>query len=509
MRLRGLWLAGLLILLVGSCAVANVAPSMEDQYIATPQDEAVTFEFRAEDADIDPDDPAAHPLVFSILEGPEHGVLVGDLDDVRYRAFHTAAVEMTYIPAEGYVGTDYITIEVRDPFDATAAGITTIEIDVQERRAIGILSGNWIGEVTYNTQTGGFTAFRTQFTEVYRIGDLTVKGVADISMETNAGVKEMVFQSLRFDTDFSIIGIDTTSTIAFDPTASVAAELFDYWLTVTRFSLGEVDFTHTLYLLDTQTDSYTSLAVQANIGSVSISGNTRFDLAPTCNFLFSGATARIGWSYCDLMMLATMEASCNGFESITLGAYDIPIPGFGWFWGDVFVDAALTFDLAEGKTLNVTADWQPGTFACIELLGELNLAGPGGGAISGATIYESTWIYGLRLECSIPSAYGDISFVSATSFDPIKNSTVTGQTDYFEVFRFTGPMLACCGYPGTWSMATYFNTTSTQLFDWGMTILSMDVGLSNHFTFMFETAFRSGHFGDPKLEITVGWTVRW
>ena len=63
--------------------------------------------------------------------------------------------------------------------------------------------------------------------------------------------------------------------------------------------------------------------------------------------------------------------------------------------------------------------------------------------------------------------------------------------------------------PGCLEPRHILNTGSSQLFDWCMTIFGMDVRLSNPVTLAFETTFRSGELGDPKLEITVGWTVRW
>ena len=275
MRLRELYFAGLLILGCSVLSFANASPTMDDQYILTVQDESVTFEIRAEDTDIDPLVEDSHPLTFSILEGPLHGVLVGDLTDISYRPPYIAAVEVTYVPADGYVGTDFITLAVSDPLGASALGAITIEIEIEPRRSIGILAGNWTTGVTYNTQTGGFTVFRTQFTEVYRVGMLTLKSVASIQMETHAGVKTMVFDSLRFQTDFSLGGIDHTSTLAFDPDAAIA-DVYDYWLSSTRFSLGDVDFTHTLYLPNSQTDSYQAFLARASVGSVSISNNLKF-----------------------------------------------------------------------------------------------------------------------------------------------------------------------------------------------------------------------------------------
>ncbi|MFC2095511.1 Ig-like domain-containing protein [Candidatus Bipolaricaulota bacterium] len=507
MTLRGLGITGLLVVGLSLLALCNTAPTMEDQYVSTIQESAVTFELRAEDVDIDPVDPSAHPLRFSILQGPEHGVLVGDLEDVSYRAPHIAAVEVTYIPADGYAGTDFITLEVTDPQGELAMGTTTVEIVVEARRTMGILSGNWATEVTYNTQTGGFTAFRTQFTEVYRVGNLTLKSIASIQMETTAGVKKMVFDSLRFQGDYSIFGIDHTSMLAFDPSMAVA-DMYDYWLTSTRFTLGGVDFSHTLYLLDTQTDSYQALAAQVSIGSLSISNNLRFDLEPSCGFFFSSNDASISWSTCDVTLLVSIGFTCDGFEGLTLGARGIPIPGFGWLPGDVALDSSITFNM-DGKSLSTSIDWRPGAFSCFRLLAELDLSGPGAGPVSGDSIINGLSIYGLRVECEIPGEFGDITFVSATSLGSSYNSIVTGQTDYFEVLRLSGPLLSCCGYPGSWSVATYFNTGSGMLFDWGMSLIQADIVISDHFNFTFETVFRSGFFGDPKLELTVGWMTRW
>lgn len=508
MRSRGLWLAGLLVIGLAGFGFANAIPTMEDGYVATVQDEAVTFEIRAEDADIDPVDAAAHPLTFAILEGPVHGVLVGDLTSVVYRAPHTAAVEVTYVPADGFVGTDFVTLSVTDPFGELAMGTTTVEIVVEARRMTGILAGNWSTGVTYNTQTGGFTAFRTQFTEVYRVGKLTLKSIASIHMETNAGMKEMVFDSFRFQTDYSILGIDHTSTLAFDPDAGAVVDMFDYWLTSTRFTLAGIDFAHTLYLLNTQTDSYQALSAQVSIGFVSVANNVRFNLEPSCGFFFASNKTSISWIWCDVTLRASIGFTCDGFDELMIGANGIPIPRFGWLPGDVDLDASITFDM-DGKSLLASAHWRPGAISCIKLLAEMDLSGPGAGLVSGDTVFESIHIYGLRFECDIPSVYGDITFVSATALESSCNSIVTGQTDYFEVVRLSGPLLACCGYPGSWSVATYFNKGATMLFDWGMTLIRADVVISDHFNFTFETVFRSGFFGDPNLELSVGWMTRW
>ena len=372
MKLRGLWLIALLLIGLSVLGAANVAPTMQDQYIATVQDDPVTFEIRAEDMDIDPVDVTSHPLVFSIVAGPMHGVLVGDLTVITYRPPHTAAVEMTYVPADGYVGSDYITLSVTDPLGEQALGTMTVEIEIEARRSLGILSGNWSSGVTYNTQTGGFTAFRTQFTGVYRIGSLTMKSIASIQMETVSGVKRMVFKSLRFQSDFTVAGIDHTSTLSFDPDAG-GADLFDYWRTSTRFSFVGANFTHSLYLSNSQTDSYQALSVQARIGSVSVTNNLTLSMNPSCSFDFSNNQTSVAWSMCDVAARASIGFDCDGFDKFTLSASGLSVYGFGWLLGDVYIDASLTFDM-DGKSLSASTYWRPGAVNCIKLLAELDLS---------------------------------------------------------------------------------------------------------------------------------------
>ena len=200
--------------------------------------------------------------------------------------------------------------------------------------------------------------------------------------------------------------------------------------------------------------------------------------------------------------------TCDGFEYLTIGAGGIPIPAFGFIPGGVSLGTAVTFTL-DGKSMTADLNWRPGAASCIQILAQLRLSGPGSGPVSGDTVLEGIDIYGLKVTCDIPGDYGPIRFVSATSLSAAFNSRVTGQSDYFEIIRLSGPLLSCCGVPGSWGVATYFHVNSTMLFDWGMTLIRADVAMTDYFNFVLETVFRSGFFGDPKLELTVGWTTRW
>jgi hypothetical protein len=136
---------------------------------------------------------------------------------------------------------------------------------------------------------------------------------------------------------------------------------------------------------------------------------------------------------------------------------------------------------------------------CIQILTTLKTSGDPDTSIDGFSIY------GIKLKYAL----GDgITIQSATSFDNAKNSSVTGQSDYFELFLLSGTMTSCCA-PGTWSVATYFGCSSAELFDWGMTLFRLDMGLSDQFSASTQIAIRSGTFTEPTLEFTFGWTVRW
>lgn len=507
MTVRALWVAAILIVAGSLAAWANVAPTMADQYVVTVQNLPVTFEVRAEDGDIDPLDPTSERLKFLVLEGPSHGVLVGDLEDIHYVAAHSGIVEVTYVPADGYVGTDVVVLSVVDQHGEAASGTTTIEIDVAARRVEGLLSGNWSNEVTFDVQSAEFTAFRTQLTEVYRLGRLTMKGIVDLKMETVGAVKTFIFDALRLVTDVTLLGLNISSTLEFDPEApDPAMNRFDYWRTTTDFAFLGVDFAHTLYLTRPQTASYQTIAMQGSLAGVFVSNTLRIELDDDCSFVWARNDAFLSWSWCDISLQASLALTCAGFEKAVFTAVGIPVPSVGPLPEDVTLDFSVDFEL-DRKSFSAQLDWNPDWLGCIRLMAELetsSVAHPAGSSERATGVV----IYGLKLECEIPPG---VSFVSATSLDKNYNSKVTGQTDYFEVIRLAGDLVGCCGLPGYWGISTYFYDSSSWLFDWGMTMASFDLGLSEQLSVSFDLVVHSGDLtlSAPWTEVSVGWTARW
>lgn len=482
------------------CALAAAAsdrPTVTDLYVDVVRDSAVELLVVAEDSAIDPLAPDAHALRLVLLDGPTHGILIGDLDHPAVEPPHRAVFSLSYVPAAGFIGEDAVTMVAVDGY-GNASLPASIELQVLAERPIGRLSGAWDAEWTVDVQTAAITAFSQRLTEVYRVGSFVLKGIAEFQMMSSGGPLEVLFDALRFESEFGVGAVRAKATVAFDPKKGAGPDLFDYLLTRAGADVFGVSFDHALFLTRPQTESYQTLAISGTVGGVALSGTTRFDLGADCGFAFSRSDIAATWTWCDATLRASAALTGAGFQSATLSALEIPVPRTSWLPGDVTADVALTFRPSE-KSVAVGLDWDPGIVGCAGILGELS-TGIGVGSIDRALIY------GLLFECNVTPA---VRVRSATSLEPSKNSAVTGQVDYFELISVSGDLASCCGIPGAWSVATYFRTGSLQLFDWGMTVLKADVGVSEHWSLRLDVALRSGELGDPVSEFTIGWTARW
>jgi hypothetical protein len=140
--------------------------------------------------------------------------------------------------------------------------------------------------------------------------------------------------------------------------------------------------------------------------------------------------------------------------------------------------------------LSFTVDtlWQ----CCFRLLAEIEN--------TGATLTGLN-VYGIEMKLTLD---GGIELRAATSFDPNKNSSVTGYTDYFEVLMFTGPILSCCGAPGRWQVGIYFQDDGA-LFGWGQTRIFLDFSLSAAIRAYIEHLMTNDGTWDLKLGLRVSW----
>lgn len=350
---------------------------------------------------------------------------------------------------------------------------------------VGALSGALNTSITFEAQPLTISAFSSTLTEIYEIGSFRITGSGTWA--------KTGWSALSFIADFPV-GEEVTvrSTIAFDTSSLILG----YWKTVTDFSVFDIDFKHTFYLTN-QTDSYNQFLAQWDIGDVSFTSTTKFTGYTLC-FDEEVITARWNWVDCDLQLEASLSIKCvTGFEEFWLKVGEIPIfasevGNFGIYLGQI----KLKFTTSSKEltpTFTCKSDW----IGCLRIYCEL-IIDDAGITLGGVSLY------GIKLETAFP---GGIELVMATSFAENKNSSMTGYSDYFEVFRLSGSIAPCCGAPGIWKLATYFRCDdSTELFEWGMMTFEMETALSDQLRVSTEITFCSE---DPQVKWECGVKLIW
>ena len=487
----------LLVALLALSAAANVAPTLESQFVATVQDTPVDFLLRAQDEDIDPIDPTAHPMRFVVLEGPEHGVLLGDLTDIRYEGPHDAVLALTYVPADGYVGTDLVTVAVYDPFNESATGTTRIEIDVAARRMVGLWSGSWHTEVTADADAGDIASLRSQIREVFRIGRLTLQAYGGVKVETVGGVKASTLDPLQFLGSFGLGDFNLNATLAFDP-ENAGTAWYDYFRATARYTLSGLGLTYQFYLDDLQTLSYQTVTAYGSVDGVTFSGTTRFDMDEACDYAYTQTALDISFAWCGLDTRSALLLTCDGFSYVSVGLYDceLPLLDFSSVSFQLLADLVVRFE-TDAKTVSPTLELKTDWVECVRVLGEV--------VLGAATELDAFSLYGVVIQQTL----GDVTVRSATSLVPGKNASVTGQVDYFERVSLSGTTTACCGAPGTWSITTYFQNDHPALLGWGMIQVAASINVGRATTLSAGFTARTGGFGDPRFELSLAWTARW
>jgi len=461
----------------------NDAPVAVDDVVTTLQDTPVSFTLRATDVDIDPTTPyEEHPLVFEIISAPAHGELSGDLTDVNYELPHTAYVEVTYTSDGGYTGDDSVTFTATDPFDLYDSAVIEIVVG---KREMGTLAGTWDSSITMEGQPFEITELKASLTGIYRLGEFEtrVKPVWYIDS----------FSSLTIDAELPLGELATVkSTLTFDPDDS---QYFSYWRTLTRFSFSDINLTHIFYLPEDSDSSYHQIAARARIEDISVSSMTKFT---GCEVAFDEQvfTGSWRWTECDLSLYARLSIECDGFDEFSLTVRDIPIvysedEEFG-----ITLRVETTFTTTT-KTIEPTFTCRTNWIDCFKIRCEVVTAEEDDFSI------EDISLYGLQFKTTFPEG---ITLRMDTSLVEDKNSSVTGYSDYFEKWMLSGPAIACCGSPGRWQVAAYFQSSETTLFDWGMSTFKLEAPLAEQFVVSTEFTFQPEV---PNWEWICGWKLRW
>lgn len=428
-------------------------PVISDSLVSTLRDTPVEIVLATMDADIDPDHPEVHPLVFTILTPPTHGTLAGDVKAVVYEKFeptNRALVKLTYTPERGYVGSDSLVFQVTDPFGFFATAAVRIEIarpPAPPPTMSGVLDGS------FTIGSTGITGFSSNLSLFYLV---------DIfRFEMYSSFSQAGWSSLSFLASFPLADVaKVRSTLAFDPTGPS----FSYWQTNIYAAWEGLDLTYTFNLGQTCSASYTQLMARARVGTALVTTWAKFGL---CNveFLEFRLTTYFTGPCCGLSMSSEFYFKKTGFDYLSFTLWRIPLSAFCCPTLPLFLNTTVKFT-TDAKDLELTFTLDSRWQCCARLFAEVES--------SGATITGIN-VYGVEIRVAFANG---IELWTKSSFDPYKNSSVTGFSEYFEVFMLTGPILSCCGAPGRWQIFTYFKENGA-LFGWGQTRIVLDYSLAS------------------------------
>ena len=498
-----LLVVGFVVFVTGVSAIVSegcAEPVMLDMTrVVVPGDDAEIL-LQIRDSDIHSLQDALATLSVVMIRQPRRGTVIAGPEIVGFIAPDCILVRLLFRTCETFRGEDTLVVEVVDAAGASAMSAVVLRASEADDRMK--LSGIWSAAIGFRSSTGlridstGFVVSLLRERCAYQLkASFTGRGA-----EGRTG--ECSFDDLSLETRLDFDRVSFRSTLSFDPEAAASSDAFRYWSVAARVPLPAANVEHVFYLDGVPQDSYHVTTVETEVGRADIATSVRFDRGTDCSFAFAHWKTSVNWEWCDVALGVDLIMTDGGFGGCTFAASGLSLPIVPWMGSLGTLGVAIDLDLVDGKSMSAALEWQPMSYGCIELLSDLSFGGSAGSI-------DGEMLYGLRIRCDVPGSSGDVSFVSATSLDPAYNSTVTGQTDYFELIRISGSLASCCGRPGSWNIATYFCTSSDKLFDWGMTLARADVVFSDHVTFNLATIVRSGHFGDPRLELTVGWVVRW
>ena len=461
----------------------NDGPIAVADAVVTTQGTSVSFTLKATDVDLDPSAVGGYGLVFEIVDGPAHGELSGDLTAVTYTSPDTASVEVTYTPEPEFTGTDSITFSVTDQFGAF--DMAKIPIGVSERET-GMFAGTWDTSITLKGQPFEISAFTSTLAGVYELGEFKAQMIA--------GWKGDSFSSLRINTSFPLEDVlNVRTTLAFTPNVPA---MFNHWRTTATFRFSDIGFTYTFYLPKNLNSSYNQLVAQGRIEDVSLTSTTRL-AGQSLAFEKQEFRARWKWSECDLSLDAKLSIEGEkGFNEFLLTVRDIPIleaDENNIFAITLRLDTTFTTTTKAIKpTLTLRSDW----IECFKILCEL-VTGEDDTSIEGISLYGllfKTWIS------------DDMQIDIGISFVETKNSSVTGYSDYSVKWMLSGSTLSCCGSPGKWQIATYFQSGESALLGWGMTTFKLETALADQIEISTKLTFRTEA---PHWEWTGGLEIDW
>ena len=302
------------------------------------------------------------------------------------------------------------------------------------------------------------------FTEFYSVLVVTY-AICGWTFAATMGLSDVGWVEAGFDAELFMGPLYGHSTVAFLPqTAS-----FSYWEGSLRLTIAGVS-THALMRLEGDGVGWL-VGMSSEAGECDLSALARFNLTeegvvqtPACTTCFSGAWLEAAVSLgCLAPIRATLAFTQFGFDGFALGVEDVPLAGIAW----LLFDLELLFDDGvHGKSLSVTPHLRLGDDLCFILYTDL---------LGTDTLIEGVKLYGLELYYAWDGVYVSNLTVFDTS-DPYG----LVEDPYWEVLCVGSVNDSCGGGEYTFTACTFFDASSTRLFDWGMTTIEAAVGVGSH-----------------------------
>ncbi len=420
-------------------------------------------------------------LTYKVLAPPTSGTLVG------------APPNLTYIPRPGFTGTDWIHYAVEAGPDDWDFGTVQLVVLMPGPEVTGLVLISE-GELVWSGPAVGLESHRF----------LTEVGAKFTYFEqrVRATWTDAAFTALVSKTSFTLEGtwpepwrLPISSTLEFDPSVTTLKS----WAVDARTTVLGLTWIANFFYSGTapQTDSYVAFQVQGAVGPITFDSRTTFvTLTPT--FGEQRLTLKGPWicEGCPTNWELEFVQKKTGFELLSFLAKDmeIPCPGCGVI--RTFLDLKVTFTVEQKKVepaLRVSA----GLIACVRPLVALATPETGFG-LSGFDLY------GMEIQCDVPPGY---TLRLLTSFNPAKDSTVTGDLRFFELWQLEGPVVPCCGNPGRFQISVYFKRAAGSLFGFGMGHVILYFPISREVLVNLGLKFGEVDPDDPSKTwiLTTGW----
>jgi hypothetical protein len=419
---------------------------------------------------------------FVILEMPSNGILLG------------IPPHLIYIPRPGFSGTDWITFAATSPQGLLELGtVKILVLRPEEQMSMPALLAE--GEFVFSGPAFAIDRHRFVFglQQRFRYFEQSLRGTWT----------DAVFTSFVATTRVELEGtvpspwrLPITSTLNFDPTIPGLSS----WTVDARTTVLGATWVYTFFYsgTDPQTRSYATLQVQGKIGAFTFDSLTKFvSLTPTFGeqrLLLRGPWICEG---CPTAWELEFLHTKAGFRYLSFLIRDVEIPCPACAGMQVLFDTRATFTVDE-KKIEPALRIKSSFVACVRPL--VSLVTP----VTGVGL-EGIELYGMEIRCDVVGGY---TLRLVTSFDPRRDSTVTGDPRFFELWQLEGPVVPCCGHPGRFQISAYFKRGSENLFGLGMWNVIIYFPLSREF--LVNIGLKLGEVDTGKTWIlTVGWRGLW